>query len=113
MKKYDLMKDIIQIKEKSIRAQLSVTVEPIDTTGFIGHIPSFDIPFTSPSEDKAREMARGLIKALFAKRLTMGGIDLFEQKLTENKFYKSPSHLTYEHVVTTKSFQIQEEFDVV
>ncbi len=107
------MKDTIQIKESSIKAQLSVSVERIDTTSWVGYIPSFDIPFTSPNEDKAKEIASGLIKALFANWLNMGGIALFEQKLLESKFFKPTNRLAFEYDVPKKSFQIQEEFDVV
>ena len=108
------MKDTIQIKERTITAKLSVTIERIDASIYVGHIPSFDIPFTSPSEEKASEIAKGLINALFTKWLKMGNLTHFKEKLEQYKFYKhsQSSRAQFEHFVPTKSFQIQQEFHV-
>jgi hypothetical protein len=107
------MKDTIQIKKSIITAQLSVTVERLDASSYIGYIPSFDIPFTSPNEEKAREIAKGLIKALFTKWLKTGGVTLFKEKLKEYNFFKPSRRIEFEHFVPNKSFQIQEELHVV
>jgi len=108
------MKDVIQIKNSMISAQLSVTVERIDDSAFIGYIPSFDIPFTSPSEEKAHDIAKGLIQALFEKWLKMGGLSLFNEKMEEYKFFKNASsRVQFEHFVPYKSFQIQQELHVI
>lgn len=107
------MKDTIQIKRRVITAQISVTIERLDSTSFIGHIPSFGIPFTSPSEEKAGEIAKGLIKALFNRWLESGGIDLFKNKLEEYKFLKPSRRIEFEHFVSKKSFQICEELHVI
>ncbi len=85
------MKDIIQIRKSIISAQLSVTVERIDSTAYIGYIPSFDIPFTSPNEEKAGEIAKGLVNALFEKWIKVGGLKLFKEKLQEYKFFNYSS----------------------
>ena len=107
------MKDTIQIKKSIITAQLSVTVERLDASAYIGYIPSFDIPFTSPSEEKASEIAKGLINALFTKWLKTGGVTLFKKKLEEYKFFKPSRRIEFEHFVPNKSFQIKEELHVV
>ena len=97
-----------------ISAQLSVTVEKLDATAYIGYIPSFDIPFTSPSEEKASEIAKGLINALFTKWLNTGGVKFFKEKLKEYKFFNpSNKRIEFEHFVPTKSFQIQQELNVI
>jgi hypothetical protein len=108
------MKDIVQIKKGIITAQLSVTIERINDSVYVGHIPSFDIPFTSPDEEKAREIATGLVNALFTKWLKTGNLTLFKEKLKEYKFFKhSQSHSAqFEHFVPNKSFQIQQELHV-
>lgn len=109
------MKDLVQIKDNVISVQLSVSVERIeDSTAYIGHIPSFDIPFTSPSKEKAVEIANGLVKALFTKWLKIGGVNYLIEKLEEYKFFKySLKRTEFEHFVPTKSFQIKQELHVV
>lgn len=108
------MKDLVQIKENVISVQLSVSVERIDASAYIGHIPSFDIPFTSPSKEKAVEIANGLVKALFTKWLKIGGVNYLIEKLEEYKFFKySVNRTEFEHFVPTKSFQIKQELHVV
>lgn len=108
------MKDTILIKKSVITAQLSVTVERLDSSAYIGYIPSFDIPFTSPSEEKAGEIAKGLINELFKKWLKIGGLTFFKEKVEEYKFFKySSSRVQFEHFVPNKSFQIQQELHVV
>ena len=108
------MKDTILIEKNIISAQLSVTVEKLDGSSYIGYIPSFDIPFTSPSEDKSGDIARGLIDALFTKWLKTGGLILFIEKLEEYKFFKpSSKRIEFEHFVPNKSFQIKQELHVV
>ena len=109
------MKDTIEINKGIITAQLSVTIERLDDSAFIGYIPSFDIPFTSPNEEKASEIAKGLIDALFSKWLKSGSITLFYEKLEQYKFFKDSqsNSAQFEHFVPNKSFQIQQEFHVV
>lgn len=108
------MKDTIQIKKSIITAQLSVTVERLDASAYIGYIPSFDIPFTSPNEEKAGEIAKGLINALFEKWIKIGGIKLFKEKLQEYKFFKhSSTRVQFEHFVPNNSFQIHQELHVI
>lgn len=108
------MKDIVQIKKNIISVQLSVSVERIDDSAYIGHIPSFDIPFTSPNKEKAVEIANGLVKALFTKWLKIGGVNYLIEKLEEYKFFKySLNRTEFEHFVPTKSFQIKQELHVV
>jgi hypothetical protein len=107
------LKDTIQIKKSTIIAQLSVTVEKTESSSYIGYIPSFDIPFTSPSEEKSKEIAKGLINALFTRWLKQGGVELFIAKLEEYKFFKPTKRIEFEHFVPNKSFQILEELHVI
>lgn len=108
------MKDLVQIKKNIISVQLSVSVEQIDSSAYIGHIPSFDIPFTSPSKEMAVEIANGLVKALFTKWLKIGGVKYLIEKLEEYKFFKySLNRTEFEHFVPIKSFQIKQELHVV
>jgi hypothetical protein len=107
------MKDVIEIRHNKIIARLSITVKRIDSS-YIGYIPSLDIPFTSPSEEKASEIAKGLVNALFVRWLEKGKLDLFREKLEENKF--SPHYrfhqARFEHKAPAKSIKIQEELHV-
>lgn len=105
------MKDVIKIENGVIFAQLSVTIEQVDSI-YIGYIPSFDLPFTSPTKEKAKEIAKGLINALFKKWYHLG---VFEQKLMQYKFNKSQSISLeqFENIVHKKSFQFKQQVDVV
>ncbi|MCC9018678.1 hypothetical protein [Flavobacterium lipolyticum] len=108
------MKDVIEIKKGKITARLSVTVKKLDSS-YIGYIPSFDIPFTSPSEEKVSEIAKGLINVLFKRWLEKGKIDFFKEKLEKHKF--SPHdrfhQVRFEHSTPSKSIQFKEELYVV
>jgi hypothetical protein len=109
------MKDTIRIINGTIKAEMSVAIERLEASVYIGYIPSFDLPFTSPTEEKASEIAKGLVNALFTKWLEIGNLTLFKEKLEEYKFFKHPqsSFSQFEHFVPNKSFQIQQELHVV
>lgn len=79
------MKDTIEITPKKIIAQLSIVLEKKDDA-YVGYIPSFDIPFTSPNKENASEIARGLVNALFTMWLKNGQMALFVEKLKKYKF---------------------------
>ena len=108
------MKDTIEIKGNKITAQLSFTGEQVNTA-FVGYIPSFDIPFTSPSKEKASEIAGGLINALFNLWLRKGKIDLFREKLEKHEFnrHSNLNECVFEHSVPSQSIRIKEELYVV
>jgi hypothetical protein len=107
------LKDTIQIKKRAIIAQLSVAVEKTESSSYIGYIPSFDIPFTSPRGEKSMEIAKGLIDDLFTRWLKQGGLELFIAKPEEYKFFKPSKRIEFEHFVPKKSFQILEELHVI
>lgn len=105
------MNDIIEIKRNKIIVQISFTVEKTDNA-YIGYIPSFDIPFTSPTQEKAGEIAGGLIRALFTRWLNTGKVEFLKKKLEKFNFSpKTQSH--FEHTAIAKSIRIQEELYVV
>lgn len=108
------MKDIIEIKQNKISVQISFTVKKLDRA-YLGYIPSFDLPFTSPTEEKAGEIAGGLIKALFNKWLNAGKVEFLKQKLEKFKF-SSKSQLSdtrFEHSAPGESLRIREELYVI
>ena len=108
------MKDIIEIKKNKVIVQISFTVKKSDTA-FIGYIPSFDIPFTSPTEEKASEIAGGLIRTLFNRWLTTGKIEFLKKKLEKFKFAPQfqSDESRFEHTAPEESIRIPEEVYVV
>lgn len=107
------MKDTIEIKQQRIIANLSFTITKKDKS-YIGYIPSFDIPFTSPSEDKATEIANRLVNSLLKKWLKDGDLKFFTEKLEKHKFsLVNLSENRFELSTPTKSFKIRQELDVV
>lgn len=109
------MKDTVEIKKDKIIAQLSFILEKKENS-YVGYIPSFDIPFTSPSLDKASQIAKGLVNALFVMWLKKGRINLVIEKLEKFKFYTDSTQFKYhfEHDSPIKTTQrIQEELHVI
>ena len=107
-------RDIIEIKEDRIIAQLSYTVKKLDDSVYMGYIPSLDIPFTIRNREAAREIAGNLIISLFMKWLNQGKLDLFKEKLEKFKFTHhilSPNQFI--HSAPSRSFKIHRELDVV
>jgi hypothetical protein len=104
------MKDIIEIKENKIIVRLTFTVEQLDSA-YMGYIPSFDIPFTSPNQETAGEIASGLINALFNQWLKKGNLELVKEKLELFKFskYSLSSDDRFEHIAPLKSIRMKEK----
>ena len=104
------MKDVIEIKEHKIVVRLTFTIEQLDTA-YLGYIPSFDIPFTAPNEEKAGEIAGGLINALFSKWLKKGNLEHIKEKLELYNFSKHTqfSDHRFEHIAPSKSIRMKEK----
>ncbi len=107
------MKDTIEFKDGKIVAKLSVTIEEKDDS-FVGYIPAFDIPFTSPTQDKAAEIAKGLVSALFKLWLKNGEVDHLIDKLKKYKFSLDKNLRDYrsEYSGSAKTMRIKEELYV-
>ena len=108
------MKDTIEIRDNIIIAQLSYTGEQVETA-FIGYIPSFDLPFTSPNKEKASEIAGGLVDALFNLWLKKGKVDFVLEKLEKYQFTQQTNaeQCVFEHSVPSQSIRIKEELYVI
>jgi hypothetical protein len=105
------MMDVIEIKKDKIIVQLAFVLKKTDTA-YVGRIPSFDLPFTSPSKEKAAEIASGLIKALLTKWTRTGNMDLLKKKL--EKFHVSlESQSRFEHSAPERSNHLYAELHVV
>jgi hypothetical protein len=103
---FGIMKNTITINNDEISTHLSYTLIEKDTA-FIGHITALNIPFTSPTKDKASDIAKGLVKALFHKWGNTGGLELIREKIKSFNFTQVyDTHYEYSLPVPKSSYQM-------